>query len=155
MPKTGTRNNSRKNPSSPLPNGPGYPRGTETLLVAEDNSAMLAVIRTTLEAYGYTVIEAVYGGSVVEQIRQNRDRIRLVLCEVMMPGMSGAEIERAVRAEAPEIPILFMSGYIGENEEKKNRSGESARTIFKPFSTAALLQKIRSMLDGKAGPLTM
>lgn len=120
------------------------PRARETVLVAEDDKATMAVIKRTLEVSGYTVIEVPYAKTVVEQFLQNKDNIRLVLCDVMMPGMSGAEIKSAVRAAVPDIPILFMSGYAGESVAQ-----EKGSIISKPFSPEALLQRVRNVIDGK------
>lgn len=135
------RNRKRRGEAAPAA---GHPRGTETLLLAEHDEESMAAIKTTLEACGYGVVEAPYGKYVVERFLEHKDRIRLVLCEDMMPGMSGAEIERAVRAEAPDVPILFMSGFVGERPPY-----EKARIIFKPFTAGVLLRRVRDLLDGK------
>lgn len=124
-------------------------RGTESVLVAEDDEAMMALARHTLEAFGYRVIEAVDGKEAVERFLLHKDRIQLVLCDVIMPGGGGAEIEKAIRAEAPDMPILFMSGYPGDIVYRKSLIDRDADIISKPFSPGLLLKRMRDMLNEK------
>src|SRR5208337_2846170 len=86
-------------------------RGTETILVVEDDKALRKLSTTVLEDLGYTVIEAVDGVDAVEKFRENRERISLVLCDVIMPRMSGERAYEVIRRLSPDVKIVFMSGY--------------------------------------------
>jgi polar amino acid transport system substrate-binding protein len=124
-------------------------RGTETILVVEDDEALRTLAKSTLEDFGYTVITAVDGKDGVEQFLQNWDRIRLVLCDVIMPRMSGGEVRDAIRKKKPDARVLFMSGYPASIIEQKGLLEEGADIVLKPMQPTALLKKVRETLDKK------
>jgi CheY-like chemotaxis protein len=124
-------------------------RGTETILVVEDDEALRTLAKSTLEDFGYTVITAVDGKDGVEQFLQNWDRIRLVLCDVIMPRMSGGEVRDAIRKKKPDARVLFMSGYPASIIEQKGLLEEGADVVQKPMPPTALLKKVRETLDKK------
>ncbi len=122
-------------------------QGTETILVAEDDESLRGLAKSTLESFGYTVITAVDGKDAVERFLENIDRIRLVLCDVIMPRMSGGEAGDAIRKKKPGMRILFMSGYPADIMHQKSMLEEGAEVILKPFSPLLMLRKVREALD--------
>jgi CheY-like chemotaxis protein len=122
-------------------------RGNETILVAEDDEVMRALVKATLSEFGYTVITAVDGKDALERFLENRDSIRLVLCDVIMPRMNGGEVMDAVRKMMPGMRILFMSGYPADIIKQKGLLGDGAEMILKPLAPSELLKKVRGALD--------
>lgn len=122
-------------------------RGSETVLVAEDDGVLRKLIRTTLEYSGYAVIEAVDGDDAVRKFQENKEKISLFLCDVIMPKKSGAEAGEAIKKISPELKIVFMSGYPADIIRQKGLLDEKAEIILKPVSPIALLSKIREVLD--------
>jgi two-component system cell cycle sensor histidine kinase/response regulator CckA len=122
-------------------------RGSETVLVAEDDGVLRKLIRTTLEYSGYAVIEAVDGDDAIRKFQENKEKISLFLCDVIMPKKSGAEAGEAIKKISPELKIVFMSGYPADIIRQKGLLDEKAEIILKPVSPIALLGKIREVLD--------
>ena len=87
------------------------------------------------------MIEAADGKEAVERFLLHKDQIQLVLCDVIMPGRSGAEIEKAIRAEAPDMPILFMSGYAGDIVYRKSLIDRDVRHHFQALLARAAFKK--------------
>ncbi len=121
--------------------------GAETVLLAEDDAAMLSFVRTTLETFGYQVIEARSGKEAIELFLQHKSRIQIVVADVIMPGMSGAELQNTVRKDSPEMPILFMSGYPTDTVYRKSLLDTEAEIVSKPFQPNVLLRRVRLLLD--------
>jgi PAS domain S-box-containing protein len=121
--------------------------GTETILVVEDDKVLRNLSRTVLEDLGYTVIEAVDGVDAVEKFRENRQRISLVLCDVIMPRMSGEGAYEVIRRLSPDVKIVFMSGYPADIIRQKTLVDKEANIILKPVSPSILLRKVREVLD--------
>lgn len=124
-------------------------QGTETILVAEDDEVLRGLAKSTLESFGYTVITAVDGKDAVGRFLENRGKIGLVLCDVIMPRMNGGEVGAAVRKNKPDARILFMSGYPADFVQQKSMLEEGAEVILKPFSPIVLARKVREALDKK------
>jgi len=124
-----------------------FPRGTETVLIAEDDDGFRNMAATALRHYGYTVIEAVDGNDAVARFRENRDCIRLVILDGIMPRMSGKEACEKIRALNPDTKAVFVSGYVGEIFSEAGIPHKSDAFMTKPVSLQALVRKIREMLD--------
>ncbi len=124
-------------------------RGAETILVAEDDEVLRKLAKTTLEYFGYTIIEAVDGADAVRKFRENKEGIRLVLCDVIMPGKSGREVGAEIRKISREVKIVFMSGYPADIIHQKSLLEEGVEIILKPIPPTVLLKKIRETLDRK------
>ncbi len=124
-------------------------RGTETILVAEDDPHVLDLVTSVLGQYGYSIIHAVNGAEAVEKFREN-DRIKLVLMDIIMPVMNGKEAADQIRRLQPEARILFTSGYTAEIIMSRCDLEEGAELIMKPVKPALLLKKVREMLDRAA-----
>ena len=121
--------------------------GHETILVAEDNAALRDLSRFVLESFGYTVITAEDGEDTIAKFLENRERINLVLLDVIMPKKSGKEICAAIRKVSPKMKILFVSGYTMEIISNKEWEEGDVDFIQKPFPAKSLLSKVREVLD--------
>jgi PAS domain S-box-containing protein len=124
-------------PSASAPGG-----GTETILLAEDESGIRAMTRAYLEALGYRVIEAVDGAEAIRRSMEYAGPIHLVLTDLLMPGMRGDSAVRAIRSHRPEIKAIFMSGYTDQNV-----TADPAAILNKPFEFPELGRRLRSILD--------
>ena len=127
---------------------PAPTRGTERVLLVEDDAAVLALARRTLERAGYRVTAAT-GGEAAEAAGR-AGRFDLLLSDVMMPGTGGIELARRLRAYNPGLRVLLMSGY-HEVEEGEQPAGPRFPLLAKPFEPAELLQRVRAALDGERG----
>ncbi|TAN42545.1 MAG: response regulator [Nitrospirae bacterium] len=122
-------------------------RGSETLLVAEDDSDVRTIIRSVLEDFGYGVIEADNGEDAVRIFAKNRDRINLALLDLIMPKKNGTEAYRELKMLDPNIKAIFMSGYTEDIIRQKGPIENGIEFINKPLIPEELLRKIRNMLD--------
>jgi len=122
-------------------------RGTETILVCEDETDIRNFIREILEANGYTVIEAKDGEEGIEAFRKNRDRVALVLLDVMMPKKSGKDVYDTIVEMDPKVRTIFMTGYSTDSLDKQGFGDSITPCIFKPIETDMLLTEIRKKLD--------
>jgi CheY-like chemotaxis protein/two-component sensor histidine kinase len=125
---------------------PRQMRGTETILVVEDDDRVRTATQRILEDSGYRVLPAPHGAAALEILRAEAGRIDLVLSDVVMPGMSASELLGAIRDTA-QIPILFMSGYTDNSIVNHGILEGELPFIHKPFSLRSLLLKIREVLD--------
>lgn len=124
--------------------------GTETLLLAEDDNEVREFTKYILEESGYTVIESRDGDEAVDKFMENKDKIQLLLLDVIMPGKNGKEVYHEISRENPDVKVLFMSGYTANIIHKKGIIDNGLDVILKPVSPRKLLQKIREVLDGSA-----
>lgn len=135
---------------SHLESGPVAPviGGAETILLAEDNDGVRSFMVQALEDYGYQVIEALNGEDAVAKYRANRDRIQLVILDVVMPRMNGREVYDVVRREGGQTRVLFCSGYTDDIIEQKGIvQEEGVGFLHKPVTVQVLLAKVREELD--------
>ncbi len=123
------------------------PRGRETVLLAEDEPLVRSVLRRTLAGAGYEVVEAEDGEEAIRKFEAHRARIALCLLDVVMPRKNGREAAEAIRALAPDVPILFASGYAADVLEARGHGSPDPEVIAKPISPAELLQRVRERLD--------
>jgi len=122
-------------------------RGTETLLLAEDDTEVRNFTKTLLERFGYTVIEAVDGEDAISKFRGNKDRIKLLLLDVIMPKKNGKEVYETIRQIQTDARALFLSGYTADVIHKKGIIEEGLDFILKPISPNEFLRKVREILD--------
>ncbi len=120
------------------------PRGTETILVVEDEPQVRGLVSQILEAQGYRVLEAANGGEALELVAGSAARPELLLTALVMPGLDGQEVARRMRAELPGLKVLLMSGY-GDRQVAAHSGG--ARLLQKPFASALLARAVRAALD--------
>jgi two-component system, cell cycle sensor histidine kinase and response regulator CckA len=122
-------------------------RGSETVLLVEDDDAVRELAEVILTAQGYTVISA-NGPKQAEEIAEKRaDEIDLVLTDVIMPTMSGRELVKKLSARNPKMRVLYMSGYTDNVIAQGGVLEEGLAFLQKPFAPRALSQKVREVLD--------
>jgi len=121
--------------------------GNETVLVAEDDASLRELTKIILESFGYTVISAEDGEDVITKFMANRERISLVLLDMIMPKKNGKEVSEAIRKVSPRIKILFMSGYTMDIIKAEEWTESGFDFIHKPSSPSDLLKKVREILD--------
>ncbi|MHB8882571.1 MAG: PAS domain-containing hybrid sensor histidine kinase/response regulator [Thermodesulfovibrionales bacterium] len=121
--------------------------GNETILVAEDDAALRKLTRIVLESFGYTVITAEDGEEAIGRFRENRDRIRLVMLDMIMPKKNGKEVSEVLRQESPGIKIIFASGYTMDLVKTRELTESGFDFIHKPVPPKDLLKKVRKILD--------
>jgi PAS domain S-box-containing protein len=121
--------------------------GTETILVSEDDEKLRKLYKTILKQQGYEVILANNGEEAIEKFVENKDRIHLVLLDMIMPRKSGKEVYDEIKRIKPEMKVIFVSGYTADRLNKESLAGEGVDFIFKPASPKELLRKVRDMLD--------
>jgi two-component system, cell cycle sensor histidine kinase and response regulator CckA len=120
--------------------------GGETILVVEDADAIRNMVVAMLAQQGYQCLAAADGADALRMLHQTSEPIHLVLTDVIMPKMTGAELGRHLVRLRPELPIVFMSGY---SDDPAVREFERVPPIFlaKPFTATDLLRKVRQALD--------
>jgi signal transduction histidine kinase len=124
------------------------PRGTETLLVVEDDPAVRDLARGILESQGYEVLTASNGAHALETAREHKGLpISLVLSDVIMPVMGGNVMAEWLRARNPDLKILFSSGYTDDAISHHGVLQPGIEFIPKPYSRSALACKVRELLD--------
>jgi PAS domain S-box-containing protein len=124
--------------------------GTETILVAEDEEALRNLAKDILSRLGYAVLLAKNGEDAVEMFAENRDRIDLLLFDLVMPRMGGAEAYERIRDLGGNAPLIFMTGYSSEsfqNRFMKSKGNSSVPVIQKPYNVTSLGHKVRETLD--------
>ncbi len=127
----------------------GPPRcGSETVLVVEDDGAVREPAAQLLQEVGYTVLKARDGMDAMRLAVEHTQPIHLLITDVVMPGMSGCELARYLRARRPQMHVLYISGY-GEQIRRVTSAEPHAAVLQKPFTQSALTNKVRQVLDGR------
>ena len=123
-------------------------RGSETILLVEDEAPVRSVTRQLLERNGYTVLEAADGRTALSLINGEQDRVHvdLLLTDVIMPGMSGRELADQMKARRPQLRVLFMSGYTDDAVVRHGMLEPGLAYLEKPFRPPVLLRKVREVL---------
>jgi CheY-like chemotaxis protein len=121
--------------------------GNETVLVAEDEEALMKLTKTVLESFGYSVITAEDGEDAITKFMDNRERIDLVMLDMIMPKKSGKEVSEVVKKIDPRMKVLFASGYAMNNITNEELTESGFDFIRKPFRPKDLLIKLREILD--------
>ncbi|HEU5305301.1 MAG TPA: PAS domain S-box protein [Gemmatimonadales bacterium] len=121
--------------------------GTETILVIEDEDIVRNLASRGLRDHGYAVIEARNGTQALLYIRQHPGTVDLVISDVVMPEMGGRELGQNLVRLDPDLPVLYMSGYTGEDVVQRGLLDPGAPFQQKPFTPAGLARKVRAMLD--------
>jgi two-component system, cell cycle sensor histidine kinase and response regulator CckA len=124
--------------------------GDETILVAEDHEGLREIARETLTHLGYNVMMAQDGEQAVEEFRTHRDRINLVLLDVILPKMSGPDAYARMSGEKPGVPAIFATGYSAEMARLGQMEAKGVPVLQKPYTPRELARKVRETLDRAA-----
>src|SRR5262249_55383062 len=122
-------------------------KGTETVLLVEDEAAMRDMVCEILQLAGYTVCVASNGAEALQICADHAGPIHLLLTDVVMPGMSGPEVVRALAPMRPEMQVLYMSGYTGDTLGQHGVLEPARAFLPKPFTPEGMTQKVRAVLD--------
>jgi len=123
-----------------------HQKGHETILLVEDDPAMLLLVKKLLEHFGYRILIAHNGADGLALFRNAPEDIHLILSDVSMPEKNGIEMSQDIYALNPDIPIIFMSGYAADFMEQIQNSFLNSDYISKPIKVSLLLTKIRKAL---------
>jgi signal transduction histidine kinase len=127
------------------------PRGTETVLLVEDEDAVRALTRHVLRVAGYAVLEAADGRQAVRVADGYAGRIDLLVTDVVMPHLGGREVADALAGRHPGLRVLFLSGYSDDAVVRHGLVDRDVAFLQKPFTPADLARKVREVLDRPAG----
>jgi len=123
------------------------PRGTETILLAEDEQDVCEVAREFLESGGYTVIEAHNGAEALRLAGEHKSVIDLLVTDMVMPGMTGKELAGRLQHRHSGIGVIYMSGYSEQTVAETAQADASMLLLTKPFSRSSILRAVRQALN--------
>ncbi len=131
-------------PSDPRP--AEAPRGSETILLVEDEGMVRNFVQTVLQTHGYTVLAAWDGGEALRLSKEHAGPIALLLTDMVMPGMSGRETAVRLAAARPETRVLYMSGYTDKVIVQHGMLDLGTAFLQKPLTPSVLAEKVREVL---------
>lgn len=131
-------------PSSALP------RGRERILLVEDDPTIRQLSREVLESLGYSVLEAGSGEGALELCQAQKEKIDLLLTDIVMPGINGRELAGRLLSRCPNLRVLFMSGYTPDVLVRQGILEPGAALVRKPLTTGALARMVRRVLDERS-----
>jgi PAS domain S-box-containing protein len=126
--------------------------GTETVLLVDDDEQLLHLAERALAARGYTVLAADRGATALDIARRHQGSIHALLTDVTIPDMDGRALAAALRAERPEMRLLYMSGYADQAIVHHGVLDADVAYLPKPFTTEAIARRVREVLDAPAQP---
>jgi two-component system, cell cycle sensor histidine kinase and response regulator CckA len=136
--------------AAPAARRPAESKGSETILLVDDEEGVRKLVSAVLNSGGYTVIEAANGLAALSVYEKNSHKIDLVLADVVMPQMNGFELVRTLAEKNPDLQVLYMSGY--RDSSVNGAPGEPPKAFLnKPFTPDILLAKVREVLDEGGG----
>lgn len=134
--------------AAPSPAAPSPPaRGSETILIIEDEPLVRKMACASLRGYGYTVLEAGDGEEAMAAARESAGSIHLLLCDVVIPGRPIQEVVKMLRAARPELKVVYMSGYTENAIVHGGVVEPGVPFLSKPFTPTDLRRKVREILD--------
>jgi CheY-like chemotaxis protein len=123
------------------------PRGTETILVVEDEESVRRLVHAVLEANGYKVLMATQGDEALSLADSTKGPINLMITDLVMPGMSGRQLAERLAPKRPEMKVLYMSGYTDDTVVRHHVLDPDTPFLQKPFKPESLARKVREVLD--------
>jgi signal transduction histidine kinase len=136
------------------PVAPAPPRGSETVLLLEDEEAVRQLVQQSLTRQGYRVLAAADGEEALRLSAEHAGPIHLLLTDVVMPRLSGGEVARRVLQARPGIRVLYISGYTDHALQPHTLFPADAATLAKPFTLGVLALKVREVLDREDDKVT-
>jgi len=125
------------------------PKGRgEMILVIDDDDGIRLIAERILATHGYEVCTAPDGETGLLEFERQRNRINLVICDQMMPGISGLDVLELIHRRAPKVGLITMSGLFDQASESSSRAGISIHSLPKPLKAEALLRTVRQVIDG-------
>jgi CheY-like chemotaxis protein len=121
--------------------------GTETLLVVEDEEMMIELLKNILTGKGYQVMTAKDGAETIEVYTQHKDQIDLVLMDMGLPKLSGAEVLKKLQAVNPKVKVILASGYISPHIKSEVLKAGVKHFVQKPYIPQEILRHIRKVLE--------
>ncbi len=128
-------------------------RGTETILVVEDEESVRMLAARVLEAAGYTVLKAANAEEALALVAGQSGTVHLMLTDVVMPGMTGRELAIRLADSRPAMKVLYTSGYTDDVALRHGVIDDSAEFIGKPYTMSQLTRKVREVLDSTPPPV--
>ncbi|QEL14207.1 response regulator [Limnoglobus roseus] len=116
------------------------------VLVVDDEEMIRTLVRSLLETNGYRVVEAENGFRAAELISNELEGVDLLITDVRMPGLTGPDLARKLRAEKPLLPIVFISGYVGDVVMDNGSHPRITEYLSKPFALPSMLAAVRRLL---------
>jgi len=133
-------------PASPVQVTRELHGGTETVLLVEDEASVRELVRETLQAKGYNVLEAENGNAALQIVGQLSHPVAMLITDVVMPGMSGRELSARLCASHPDTKVLYLSGYTEDAIIHEGVLEPGTAFLQKPFTLQALARKVREVL---------
>jgi CheY-like chemotaxis protein len=127
-------------------------RGSETILLVEDDEQVRVVTSGILRNNGYEVIEARNAGEALLQAERHATKIELMVTDVVMPQLSGPALAARLAPSRPEMKVLFMSGYTDDSVVRHGVLDHTMSFLQKPITVASLTAKVREVLDAPSAP---
>jgi CheY-like chemotaxis protein len=121
----------------------------QTILVVDDEPMALKLVQSVLEKRGFQVLAHTSAQQAVKIFEEHRERIELLISDIVMPEMDGTKLASRLVALNPDLPVLFMSGLLTESEIADASGIAQYAFIRKPFRPATLVQAVRKMLTGE------
>lgn len=129
---------------------PSVPKGTETLLLVEDEDQVRNIVQAILEQQGYAVLTAANGEEALKLAKLHGPSIHMLMTDVVMPQMSGRQLAEELTGIRPQLKVLYMSGYTDDAIVRHGLLDASLNFIQKPFDAASVARKVREVLDSEA-----
>jgi signal transduction histidine kinase/DNA-binding LacI/PurR family transcriptional regulator len=123
-------------------------KGSETILIADDDPAVREMVRSVLQSHGYVVVEAQDGEEAIRCFTEREGGVHLMLLDTLMAKLNGWEVAQEIRRRAPESRIIFMSEYAPSRFGDEPLRVNDRRLLLKPFSASQLVEKVRMALNG-------
>jgi len=120
-----------------------------TILVVDDEPMALKLVQTILEKRDFEVLASTSATQSIKIFEAQRDRIELLISDIVMPEMDGTKLAGRLVAMNPDLPVLFMSGFLTESEIADTSAISQYAFIRKPFRPSTLVQAVRTMLTGE------
>jgi CheY-like chemotaxis protein len=125
-------------------------RGSETILIVEDEAMLRELAREILKDCGYQILEATSGREALQVWERHPGKINLLLTDMVMPeGVSGVELAERLVASSPDLKVVYMSGYTSDEVSAELLTRTNASFLQKPYGHAELAKIVRDCLDKK------